>query len=68
MDAADERLFLVRGMYQLAITSLDDALSSFENVLAKKPTNLVALMGKVSQTWNSITSRLDAVTGPRSLR
>jgi len=49
MDIADEKSLLVRGLYQLAITSLDDALSSFESVLVQKPTNIVALMGKVCE-------------------
>ena len=35
------------GIHQLATRSMDDALRSFEGVLAEKPTNLVALLGKV---------------------
>ncbi|PFH49770.1 hypothetical protein AMATHDRAFT_76029 [Amanita thiersii Skay4041] len=38
--------FLTRGIQQLATRSMDDALRSFEGVLAEKPTNLVALLGK----------------------
>ncbi|KAJ3507290.1 hypothetical protein NMY22_g16975 [Coprinellus aureogranulatus] len=38
--------FLTRGIQQLASRSLDDALRSFDGVLAEKPTNLVALLGK----------------------
>ncbi|KAF5351734.1 hypothetical protein D9756_007677 [Leucocoprinus leucothites] len=38
--------FLTRGIQQLATRSMDDALRSFEGVLAVKPTNLVALLGK----------------------
>ncbi|KDQ55690.1 hypothetical protein JAAARDRAFT_37100 [Jaapia argillacea MUCL 33604] len=38
--------FLTRGAHQLATNSLEDALRSFEGVLAQKPTNIVALMGK----------------------
>jgi hypothetical protein len=37
------------GIQQLATRSMDDALRSFEGVLADKPTNLVALLGKVCQ-------------------
>lgn len=35
------------GIQQLATRSMDDAMRSFEGVLAVKPTNLVALLGKV---------------------
>ncbi|KAF8629244.1 hypothetical protein AX17_005823 [Amanita inopinata Kibby_2008] len=38
--------FLTRGIQQLATRSTDDALRSFDGVLAEKPTNLVALLGK----------------------
>ncbi|KAF9449178.1 RNA polymerase II-associated protein [Macrolepiota fuliginosa MF-IS2] len=38
--------FLTRGIQQLATRSMDDALRSFDGVLAVKPTNLVALLGK----------------------
>ncbi|EIW83541.1 RNA polymerase II-associated protein [Coniophora puteana RWD-64-598 SS2] len=38
--------FLTRGIHQFATRSMEDALRSFEGVLAEKPTNLVALMGK----------------------
>ncbi|KAI6121861.1 hypothetical protein F5141DRAFT_1092907 [Pisolithus sp. B1] len=38
--------FLTRGIHQLATRSMDDALRSFEGVLAEKPTNIVALLGK----------------------
>ncbi|KAH9484994.1 Tetratricopeptide repeat protein 1 [Psilocybe cubensis] len=38
--------FLTRGIQQLATRSMDDAMRSFEGVLAEKPTNLVALLGK----------------------
>ncbi|KAF4620607.1 hypothetical protein D9613_000259 [Agrocybe pediades] len=38
--------FLTRGVHQLANRSMDDAMRSFEGVLAEKPTNLVALLGK----------------------
>ncbi|KAF9010665.1 RNA polymerase II-associated protein [Cyathus striatus] len=38
--------FLTRGIQQLATRSMDDALRSFEGVLAEKPTNVVALLGK----------------------
>lgn len=36
-----------QGIQQLATRSMDDALRSFEGVLAEKPTNIVALLGKV---------------------
>jgi RNA polymerase-associated protein CTR9 len=35
------------GIQQLATRSMDDALRSFEGVLAEKPTNVIALLGKV---------------------
>ena len=35
------------GIQQLATRSMDDALRSFDGVLAEKPTNIVALLGKV---------------------
>ncbi|KAH7889009.1 hypothetical protein F5I97DRAFT_1804053 [Phlebopus sp. FC_14] len=38
--------FLTRGIHQLATRSMDDAMRSFEGVLAEKPTNVVALLGK----------------------
>ncbi|PPQ83611.1 hypothetical protein CVT25_006296 [Psilocybe cyanescens] len=38
--------FLTRGIQQLATRSMDDAMRSFEGVLAERPTNLVALLGK----------------------
>ncbi|KAH0828123.1 hypothetical protein J3R83DRAFT_3795 [Lanmaoa asiatica] len=38
--------FLTRGIQQLATRSMDDAMRSFEGVLAEKPTNIVALLGK----------------------
>ncbi|KAJ3802188.1 RNA polymerase II-associated protein [Lentinula aff. detonsa] len=41
-----ELAFLTRGIQQLATRHLDEALRSFEDVLATKPTNLVALLGK----------------------
>jgi RNA polymerase-associated protein CTR9 len=37
------------GIQQLATRSMDDALRSFDGVLAAKPTNLIALLGKVNQ-------------------
>lgn len=37
----------VTGIQQLATRSMDDAMRSFEGVLAEKPTNIVALLGKV---------------------
>ena len=36
-----------KGIQQLATGSMDDALGSFEGVLAQNPTNLVANLGKV---------------------
>ncbi|KAJ3844010.1 RNA polymerase II-associated protein [Lentinula raphanica] len=41
-----ELAFLARGIQQLATRHLDEALRSFEDVLATKPTNIVALLGK----------------------
>ncbi|KAI0319009.1 RNA polymerase II-associated protein [Amylostereum chailletii] len=41
-----ELSILTRGIHQLASRSLDDALRSFDGILAERPTNLVALMGK----------------------
>ncbi|EIN11558.1 TPR-like protein [Punctularia strigosozonata HHB-11173 SS5] len=38
--------FLTRGIHQLGTRSMDDALRSFESVLAAQPTNVVALLGK----------------------
>ncbi|KAF8160649.1 RNA polymerase II-associated protein [Crassisporium funariophilum] len=38
--------FLTRGIQQLATRSMDDAMRSFDGVLAEKPTNLVAILGK----------------------
>lgn len=38
---------LLAGMYQLAVTNLDDAQRSFDAVLIEKKTNIVALVGKV---------------------
>ena len=45
-DIRNEKAFLTRGVYLLACGQLDEALSSFEGVLAEKRTNVVALMGK----------------------
>ncbi|EKM80576.1 hypothetical protein AGABI1DRAFT_126637 [Agaricus bisporus var. burnettii JB137-S8] len=46
-ESVNETLaFLTRGIQQLATRSMDDALRSFDGVLAVKPTNLVALLGK----------------------
>jgi RNA polymerase-associated protein CTR9 len=36
-----------QGIQQLATGSLDDAMRSFDGVLAQNPTNLVAILGKV---------------------
>lgn len=38
--------FLTRAILQLGNRSMDDALRSFDGILAQKPTNLVALLGK----------------------
>ncbi|TDL26025.1 TPR-like protein [Rickenella mellea] len=45
-DSRSQKAFLTRGVHQLATRSLDDALQSFDGVLAEKPTNIVALTGK----------------------
>ena len=36
-----------QGIQQLATGSMDDAMRSFDGVLAQNPTNLVAILGKV---------------------
>ncbi|KAA1471852.1 RNA polymerase II-associated protein [Dentipellis sp. KUC8613] len=43
---SQELLYLTRAIHQLASRSMDDALKSFEAVLAEKPTNVIALVGK----------------------
>ena len=40
--------YTVPGVLQLSTRDLDDALRTFDGLLSKKPTNLVALLGKVS--------------------
>jgi len=40
-------LFIL-GIQQLATQAIDDAMRSFDGVLAEKPTNVVALLGKVN--------------------
>lgn len=55
LEVCNNTLFLadshfVLGIQQLATRSLDDARRSFESVLITKPTNLVALLGKVHET------------------
>ena len=45
-DIRSEKAFLTRGVYQLASGQFDEALSSFDGVLAEKRTNIVALAGK----------------------
>ena len=40
-------LMISQGIQQLATGSMDDALGSFEGVLAQNSTNLVAILGKV---------------------
>jgi RNA polymerase-associated protein CTR9 len=47
---SESKLTLI-GIQQLATRSMDDALRSFEGVLAEKPTNIVALLGKVCKLW-----------------
>lgn len=39
---------LSSGVHYLATRNMDEALRSFDSVLALKPTNLIALLGKVS--------------------
>jgi RNA polymerase-associated protein CTR9 len=43
----------IPGIQQLATRSMDEALRSFESVLAGKPTNLIALLGKVRVSFLS---------------
>ncbi|KAJ7213002.1 RNA polymerase II-associated protein [Mycena pura] len=38
--------FLTRGIHQLATRAMPDAMASFNDVLAQKPTNLIALIGR----------------------
>ena len=38
-------------MYQLAVTDLDDAQCPFDAVLSEKKMNIVAIVGKVLQTY-----------------
>ena len=47
------------GIQQLATRSMDDALRSFDAVLAEKPTNVVALLGKVRSLYLSSLRRHD---------
>jgi len=42
------------GIHQLATRSMDDALRSFEGVLSEKPTNIVALLGKVRTSLSGL--------------
>ncbi|PPQ73427.1 hypothetical protein CVT24_008133 [Panaeolus cyanescens] len=44
--------FLTRGIHQLSTRSMDDAMRSFDGVLAEKPTNLIALLGKARILYN----------------
>lgn len=45
--AAQDCGLSLAGIQQLATRSMDDAMRSFEGVLVEKPTNVVALLGKV---------------------
>ncbi len=40
-------LMVSQGIQQLATGSMDDAMRSFDGVLAQNPTNLVTILGKV---------------------
>ncbi|KAJ7467095.1 RNA polymerase II-associated protein [Mycena latifolia] len=42
----DHLAFLTRGIHQLATRAMTDAMASFNGVLERKPTNLIALIGK----------------------
>ncbi|KAJ7658031.1 RNA polymerase II-associated protein, partial [Mycena rosella] len=42
----DHLAFLTRGIHQLATRAMTDAIASFNGVLERKPTNLIALIGK----------------------
>lgn len=53
------------GIQLLASRSLDDALRAFEGVLVEKPTNLVALLGKVSFVPGLCGLRAEYCTGAR---
>lgn len=48
MFEAELRTYSFLGILQLSTRNMDDALRTFDGVLSKKPTNLVALLGKVS--------------------
>jgi len=39
--------YICTGIQQLATRELDDAMQSFQTVLSEKPTNVIALLGKV---------------------
>jgi hypothetical protein len=45
---------ILEAIHQLANRSMEDALRSFEVVLKAKPTNLIALLGKVRRlcSWS----------------
>ena len=47
--------WIIVAVYQLSTRALDDAMSSFQAVLKMKPTNVIALLGKVSRTHSRAT-------------
>jgi RNA polymerase-associated protein CTR9 len=49
---------MVEAIHQLANRSMEDALRSFEAVLKERPTNLIALLGKVCLLWSWLTLAL----------
>ncbi|KAI0044199.1 RNA polymerase II-associated protein [Auriscalpium vulgare] len=46
LEAMMELIVMTRAIHQLANNEMDDALRSFQSILVKKPTNLIALLGK----------------------
>jgi RNA polymerase-associated protein CTR9 len=44
-----------QGIQQLATGSMDDAMRSFDGVLAQNPTNLVAILGKVLYPYTRVS-------------
>ena len=64
----DQKILLL-GIQQLATRSMDDALRSFDGVLAEKPTNIVALLGKVCKlACNRVLLEADHILGSNIIR
>ena len=56
------------GISQLTMRNLDEAHRSFDAVLAEKPTNLIALMGKVRPKYPNIVTYPHFLIGQDTLR